>query len=132
MFIANLYICISAHVSKINKIAYCDRKRKKANIRNDSQINRPTRRTFSPIPIFTDQAAGQSKRELVDHSRLSNGDRGSPIGGSRATRRSNRVAINQLDPGHERNLLLSTPHLPPPHRTIQLSILEPTNYLAFG
>lgn len=29
------------------------------------------------------------------------------------TRRSNRVAINQLDPGHERNLLLLTPLLPP-------------------
>lgn len=30
---------------------------------------------LSPVPIFTDQVAGQSKREFVDHSRPSSGDR---------------------------------------------------------
>lgn len=102
-------------------MSYCDlkNKKKKANARTkkwladgslDEKDFLPYR--FSP----TKWPINRKENLLITRGPRAEIEPRQPIGGSRATRRSNRVAINQLDPGHERNLLLLTPLSPSPLR----------------
>lgn len=82
-------------------------------VQNPSRENVPSlnsRRGLSPAYRFSPAKwPANRKREFVDHSRPSSRDRAATIGGSRATRGWPGVAISQIDPGHERNLFLSSP-----------------------
>lgn len=84
------------------------------------------REGLSPVPIFTDQVADQSKREFVDHSRPSSGDRASPANRRLARHSSIESSGHQSawSRPREKSLTLDSP--PRLLFAIQLSILEPT------